>query len=116
VFPCRKVRTVLVVEDHADVRAMLTQILSEEGYRVLEANDGVEALEVITAEHRIDLVLSDIVMPRMDGFQLAAQLAPPTRLLLMTGHGKDHWNESPPAPLLTSRLRLTSCAPRSGAC
>ena len=93
-------RTVLVVEDQPEVRAVLIRLLSEEGYRVLEANDGVEAMEVVTGEHRIDLVLSDISMPRMDGLELAEHLPPTTRLLFMTGQGKDHWNEPPPAPLI----------------
>ena len=86
-------RTVLVVEDQADVRAMVTRVLAGEGYRVLEANDGLEAMEVITAEHEIALVLSDVVMPRMDGVELAAQIPDTIPVLLMTGgfggHRKD---------------------------
>ena len=93
-------RTVLVVEDQPEVRAVLTRVLLGEGYRVLDAKDGVEAMEVVTGEHRVDFVLSEIALPRMDGFQLAEHLPPTTRLLFMTGQGKDHWNEPPPAPLI----------------
>jgi len=67
---------------------------------VLEASDGLEAMEVITAEHEIDLVLSDIVMPRMDGMQLAKNLAGSTPILLMTGDSQQRWDDHITAPLL----------------
>jgi two-component system, cell cycle sensor histidine kinase and response regulator CckA len=93
-------KTVLVVEDQAEVRSVLARVLCSEGYRVLEASDGVEAMEVITAEHEIDLVLSDIVMPRMDGMQLAKNLASSTPILLMTGDPQRRWDDHVAAPLL----------------
>ena len=93
-------KTVLVVEDQAEVRSVLARTLALEGYRVLEASDGLEAIDVITAEHDIALVLSDIVMPRMDGIQLAKNLASSTPILFMTGDPQQRWGDHVAAPLL----------------
>ncbi|MCP5058372.1 MAG: DUF3365 domain-containing protein [bacterium] len=62
---------ILVVEDEPAVRKVAARILSSKGYRVLEAGDGLEALEILTRES-VDLVFSDVIMPNMDGHQLAA--------------------------------------------
>jgi DNA-binding response OmpR family regulator len=59
--------TILVVDDKASVRAMLKDYLSEQGYRVVTAEDGQEALYMARYE-KPDLVLLDVMMPRMDGF------------------------------------------------
>jgi CheY-like chemotaxis protein len=65
----------LVVEDHADSRAVLQQLLSALGATVDEAGDGREALEVLeTPRHKPDLILCDLRMPRMDGFALAKRV------------------------------------------
>ncbi|MEM9686408.1 MAG: response regulator, partial [Bacteroidota bacterium] len=63
---------ILLVEDHPEMRSFIRRQIAED-YRVLEAADGVEALEVLK-KHRIDLILSDVMMPRMDGFQLLSML------------------------------------------
>jgi two-component system cell cycle sensor histidine kinase/response regulator CckA len=66
---------VLVVEDEPAVRAMIVRALRAEGYRVLAADDGHAALELLDGEHRRpDVVLTDLVMPRMDGRALAAEM------------------------------------------
>ena len=67
---------VLVVDDSAAIRKILTRVLRQTGMAIQtihEAGDGEEALAVM-AQHRIDLVLSDINMPKMDGLQLLASL------------------------------------------
>ncbi len=67
---------ILVVDDSAAIRKILTQVLRQTGMAIQtihEAGDGQEALAVM-ALHRIDLVLSDINMPQMDGLQLLASL------------------------------------------
>ena len=61
-------QTILVVDDKANVRAMLKDYLSEQGYRVLTAENGQDALYSARYE-KPDLVLLDVMMPRMDGFQ-----------------------------------------------
>ena len=66
-------RTVLVVDDDAPLRALCRATLDEAGFRVLEAGDGDEALEVIGRD-RPDLILLDVMMPRMSGWAVAAEL------------------------------------------
>ncbi len=69
--------TVLVVEDDLDIREVMRMILEASGYRVLEAGDGAEALAVARA-HRPRIILLDLMMPGMDGFQFReAQLQDP---------------------------------------
>jgi CheY-like chemotaxis protein len=66
-------RTILIADDDEDIRAMLSIFLRDEGYRVLEAANGREALEV--AQHaRPDLILMDLNMPVMDGNAAAEQI------------------------------------------
>jgi CheY-like chemotaxis protein len=62
--------TILVVDDESAIREMLSEVLLEEGYRVVTAQDGLEAMERIEEEPP-DLVVSDVMMPVLDGGQLA---------------------------------------------
>jgi CheY-like chemotaxis protein len=66
-------RTVLVVEDEPVIRELMAILLEEEGYTVRQATDGMEALETVE-QYPVDLVLSDVKMPRLDGASLAHQL------------------------------------------
>ncbi len=66
-------RTILVVDDERFIVSLLTEILEEEGYLVQVASDGEAALRVIEAV-RPDLVVADIMMPRLDGLTLASML------------------------------------------
>jgi len=78
--------TVLVVDDEQAVRQMLVDVLLEEGYTTLTAENGADAIEVATAR-RPDLVLSDVMMPGLDGVTLAAVFArwdPPVPVVLMS--------------------------------
>jgi len=84
--------TILLVEDEDGVRELACKFLKASGYAVMEAKDGVEALQV-AAQYRgtIHLVLSDMVMPRMGGAALAKQLRaerPDTKVLLMSGYSE----------------------------
>ena len=85
-----QVVTVLVVDDLRLARRIATRILSEEGYRVLEADGADEALEVLSeARGRVDLVLLDVVMPKSDGVALTKSIRaewPDQRLLYMSAH------------------------------
>jgi CheY-like chemotaxis protein len=85
-----QVVTVLVVDDVRLARRIAVRILSEEGYRVLEADGADEALEVLSeARGRVDLVLLDVVMPNRDGVALTNSIReewPDQRLLYMSGH------------------------------
>ncbi|MDO8931350.1 MAG: response regulator, partial [Rhodocyclaceae bacterium] len=71
--------TVLVVDDSLTVRKITGRLLAREGYRVLTAKDGVDALEQL-ADILPDVVLADIEMPRMDGFDLARAIRADARL------------------------------------
>src|SRR5215211_3201186 len=61
--------TVLVVEDEPVIRELMVILLEEEGYTVVQAADGLEALQTVD-DHPIDVVLSDVKMPRLDGAAL----------------------------------------------
>jgi two-component system, OmpR family, response regulator len=84
--------TVLVVEDDPSLRSLMVRTLSANGYRTLEASDGIEALEQLAAEPDIELVVTDIVMPRMNGVELAQQLVASarTRLLFVSAFGEEY--------------------------
>ena len=89
----RDSETILLVEDEAIVRELTVQILESDGYQVLEAMNGTEALR-IAGEHGapIDLLLTDMVMPGMNGKELANTLRlyrPDMRVLFMSGYD-DH--------------------------
>jgi PAS domain S-box-containing protein len=92
--------TILVVEDEPAVRALVARILRGTGYRVLEAGNGEGALEVFgRADGRVDLVLSDVVMPRMSGPELVRRLLlqrPDLRVLFMSGYTQDEVLDSDP--------------------
>jgi PAS domain S-box-containing protein len=85
--------TVLLVEDNEPVRILTGRVLRQYGYTVLDAPDGLQALDVI-AQHwgPIHLMITDIVMPRMSGPELAKRLAAPhpsMKVLYMSGHADD---------------------------
>jgi two-component system, cell cycle sensor histidine kinase and response regulator CckA len=84
--------TVLVVDDDADVRHLACRTLERCGYTVIEAANAGEALLAIEEVHGIDLLLTDVVMPRMNGRQLADRVRarhPGIRVLYMSGHPGD---------------------------
>ena len=64
---------VLVAEDNANTRKLMETVLRREGYEVFSATDGVEALQVMDEQH-IDIVLLDITMPNMDGYEFTREL------------------------------------------
>ena len=84
---------ILVVEDEVEVRVLVRDVLRQAGYDVIAASDGEHALELVRGETReIHLLLTDVIMPKMSGRQLAAQfleLRPGTRVLYMSGYADD---------------------------
>jgi two-component system, cell cycle sensor histidine kinase and response regulator CckA len=87
----------LVVEDETAVRRFAVRVLQQDGFRVLEAADGVEAVELLQRRpEEVDVVVSDIVMPRMNGVELMAALSvshPYVPVVLMSGYAKDELRE-----------------------
>ena len=89
--------TILLVEDEDVVRSLARQVLTRQGYHVLSARDGSEALLLSDgcASH-IRLLLTDVVMPRMSGMELAEvllQRRPAMRLLFMSGYSDSAMDE-----------------------
>jgi two-component system cell cycle sensor histidine kinase/response regulator CckA len=85
--------TILLVEDEPAVRTFVTRALRHQGYQVLDASNGGEAL-IIAEQHqgRIHLLLTDVIMPRVSGKQLAERLlrtVPELRVLYMSGYAED---------------------------
>jgi len=89
----RGTETVLVVEDEDAVRHIVRRVLEAQGYAIVEARDGNDALQVCaTRGDRIDLVLSDVIMPGMGGRELARELGarrPGLEILFMSGYNDD---------------------------
>jgi two-component system, cell cycle sensor histidine kinase and response regulator CckA len=85
--------TILLVEDDADVRALLSTYFDRSGYRLLEAEHGEEALQVSELyEGNIDLLITDMMMPVMSGPHLVEAIAaerPETRALMISGRPPD---------------------------
>jgi CheY-like chemotaxis protein len=85
--------TILVAEDIDETRELLTKSLRELGYGVLDARGGVEALELSRGyEGPIAVLVSDVVMPDLNGYELAHQLIrerPTTHVILTSGYAKD---------------------------
>lgn len=86
-------RTILVVEDHAALRETLAENLRAEGYAVLTAADGVEAL-ALARSNEVALVLLDLLLPRIDGLDVCRQLrsrpeTADTAILMLTARGEE---------------------------
>jgi CheY-like chemotaxis protein len=84
---------VLLVEDHAGIRAMVVRVLSNHGYRVLEASNGPDAIILFDLHtSAIDLLITDVVMPGMSGKSVAERARrarPDLPVLLISGHAYD---------------------------
>jgi CheY-like chemotaxis protein len=105
--------TILIVDDDADIRDTLEEILVNAGHRVVTASDGVEALHVIRQQPRPGLVLLDLMMPVMDGYQFLeiqradAELARIPVAVLTAGSTVDR-DRTDPAPLLRKPIGLSA--------
>jgi two-component system cell cycle sensor histidine kinase/response regulator CckA len=90
--------TILLVEDEAPVRMFGARALRNKGYTVLEADSGEAALEVINAaRQQIDLLITDVVMPRMDGPTLTKQVRarlPTLKVIYISGYAEDAFRSS----------------------
>jgi len=107
------VKRILLVDDEGLVRTAVRLVLGQSGYRVVEANNGAEALGLFAQGH-FDLVMTDYEMPFLKGNELAARirrLAPRQPILMITGFGHRAGAENPvdmvmSKPLDFNRLRM----------
>ncbi len=94
--------TILLVEDQNGVRRFLRTVLEEYNYRVLDAANGSDALELAKTSGPIDLLISDLIMPMMDGRELAQRLLemqPNAKVIFVSGYARDsmeaRWADTP---------------------
>ncbi len=81
---------ILIIDDNAELRKLLRQILEGEGYEVLEAADGIEGLEIYKDEPT-DLVITDLIMPEKEGIETIRELKmdfPDVKIIAMSGGGR----------------------------
>ena len=87
----RGTETILLAEDEDAVRELIAGFLNQNGYHVLEAKNGMEALTIAESGRRIDLLLTDMVMPKMGGWELTQRVAtrrPELKILHMSGYSE----------------------------
>jgi len=84
--------TVFVIDDEPTVRTLIAEVLTDLGYRVIEASDGVEAMEILRSDTRLDLLVTDVGLPGgMNGRQIAdagQELRPNLKVLFITGYAE----------------------------
>ena len=96
---------VILAEDEELLRTVISSMLAEKGVSVSEAADGVEALKLLEENPAAALLLSDIVMPNMNGYQLveaSLKLRPELKILMMTAYAAQ---QPPPAALKAREIR-----------
>ena len=101
----RVMTQVILAEDETQLRGLIAEMLSSKGIRVSEAADGLEALKLLRANPGASLLLSDIVMPNMNGYELveaSLKMRPELKVLMMTAYPTDR---PPPAALKAREIR-----------
>ena len=74
---------ILIVDDEIRMRKLIRDFLSREGYQILEASDGVEAMDCFYENKDIDLIILDVMMPRMDGWQVCKEVRQTSKVPIM---------------------------------
>ena len=108
-------KTILIVEDDVSIRAISTRILRQFGYLVLEARDGLAALKLLAEQsEKVDLLITDVIMPNMSGKALADQIKlqqPDLKILIISGYTGRTLQEkgilTPDTPFLSKPFRPT---------
>ena len=106
----KAVTQVILAEDEAQLRELIAEMLSSKGVQVSEAADGVEALKLLRATPSVSLLLSDIMMPNMNGYELveaSLKMRPELKVLMMTAYPTDR----PPLSALKAREIRTLIKP-----
>lgn len=74
---------ILIVDDESRMRKLIRDFLEREGYQILEAADGVEAMDLFYANKDLDLIILDVMMPRMDGWQVCKEVRERSKVPIM---------------------------------
>jgi two-component system cell cycle sensor histidine kinase/response regulator CckA len=99
------VSQVILAEDESQLRRLISAMLTDRGVSVTEAADGVEALQMLQDDPGASLLLSDIVMPNMNGYELveaSLKLRPELKILMMTAYAAER---PPPSALKAREIR-----------
>jgi len=83
---------ILVVDDEERMRKLVKDFLTRRGFRVLEAADGMEAIDIFMEQKDLALIIMDVMMPRMDGFDTVAEIRQYSKLpiIMLTAKGEEH--------------------------
>ena len=99
----------IVVDDDDDIRVLVKELLLDRGYHVITAQNGAEGLDQIQHEPQLTLMITDIRMPGIDGWELARRatdMRPNLKVLYITGYpGEETPDDAPPGPLLRKPWR-----------
>ena len=111
--------TVLVVDDEPTVRMLVTEVLEDLGYTAIEAADGTAGLRVLQSDVRIDLLITDVGLPGMNGRQVAEAgrvARPGLKVLFITGYAENavlnHGHLDPGMHVLTKPFAMDALANR----
>ena len=99
--------TILVVDDEESIQFLNNELLSSQGYKVICADSGKMALEILKTEH-IDLMLSDVIMPNMDGYELSSIVQkqyPEIKIQILSGFSTEPTNDSSINNLYKNRIQ-----------
>ena len=83
---------ILVVDDESRMRKLVRDFLTRDGHKVVEASDGMEACDIFFETNDYDCVISDVMMPRMDGWELVRQIRAYSKvpIILLTAKAEEH--------------------------
>lgn len=85
---------ILIVDDESRMRKLIRDFLEREGYQILEATDGVAAMDLFYSDKTIDLIILDVMMPRMDGWQACKEIREHSKVpIMMLTARAEEWNE-----------------------
>ncbi|SES10529.1 PAS domain S-box-containing protein [Sphingobium sp. YR768] len=111
--------TVLIVDDEPSIRLLVSETLADLGYTALEAEDGPSALKLLTADRHIDLLITDVGLPGMNGRQLAdavRSIRPGIKILFITGYAENavlnHGHLEPGMHVITKPFAMEALATR----
>lgn len=84
-------KRILVVDDEAEIRGIIKTYLSSEGFNITEAGEGFKALEILNTE-KIDLIILDVMMPKMDGWQLCKEIRKTSKvpIIMLTARSEEY--------------------------